>query len=176
MNLSILGIVLSLLFIVVLALRGWHIILIAPLAVVIAALFSRTEVLPMLTGPYMKGFVNYAGKFYLIFLAASVFGKLMEDSAATDAIALSILRCIGRSSQYRVLLAVTAITMALTLGGISLFVVIFAVIPVARPLFRELNVPWHLFLAAFFFVALRCASPHTRSVFPPHSFAICSSV
>ena len=151
MNLSILGIVLSLLFIVVLALRGWHIILIAPLAVVIAALFSRTEVLPMLTGPYMKGFVNYAGKFYLIFLAASVFGKLMEDSAATDAIALSILRCIGRGSQYRVLLAVAAITMALTLGGISLFVVIFAVIPVARPLFRELNVPWHLFLAAFFF-------------------------
>ena len=151
MNLSIVGIVLSLLFIVVFALRGWHIILIAPLAVVIAALFSRTDVLPMLTGPYMKGFVNYAGKFYLIFLAASVFGKLMEDSAATDAIALSILRCIGRGSQFRVLLAVAAITMALTLGGVSLFVVIFAVIPVARPLFRELEIPWHLFMAAFFF-------------------------
>src|SRR6185295_697192 len=72
-------------------------------------------------------------------------------SAATDAIAQSILRGIGRGSQFRVLLAVSAITMALTLGGISLFVVIFAVIPVARPLFRELDVPWHLFLAAFFF-------------------------
>lgn len=34
--------------------------------------------------------------------------------------------------------------MALTLGGVSLFVVIFAVIPIARPLFRKLNVPWHL--------------------------------
>src|SRR5687768_2358162 len=151
MNLSLLGIILSLLFIVVLALRGWHIILIAPLAVVIAALFSRADVLQMLTGPYMKGFVNYAGKFYLIFLAASIFGKLMEDSAATDAIAQSILRCIGRGSQFRVLMAVTAITMALTLGGVSLFVVIFAVIPVARPLFRELDIPWHLFMAAFFF-------------------------
>jgi H+/gluconate symporter-like permease len=151
MNLSIVGIVVSLLFIVVLALRGWHIILIAPLAVIVAALFSGLEVLPLLAGPYMKGFVNYASKFYLIFLAASVFGKLMEDSAAAQAIARSILRCIGGGSQFRVLLAVSAITMALTLGGVSLFVVIFAVIPIARPLFKELNVPWHLFLAAFFF-------------------------
>jgi H+/gluconate symporter-like permease len=151
MNLSIFGIVVSLLCIVVLALRGWHIILIAPLAVIVAALFSGMEVLPMLVGPYMKGFVNYAAKFYLIFLAASVFGKLMEDSGAAHAIAQTILGFIGRGSQYKVLLAVTAITMALTLGGVSLFVVIFAVIPIARPLFRELNVPWHLFMAAFFF-------------------------
>ena len=151
MNLSVLGIVVSLLFIVALALRGWHIILIAPLAVILAAIFSGMEILPMLTGPYMKGFVNYAAKFYLIFLAASIFGKLMEDSGAAHSIALSILRCIGGGSQYRVLLAVSAITMGLTLGGVSLFVVIFAVIPIARPLFKELNVPWHLFIAAFFF-------------------------
>ena len=151
MNLSLLGIVVSLLLIVVLALRGWHILLIAPLAVIVAALFSGMEILPMLTGPYMKGFVNYAVKFYLIFLTASVFGKLMEDSAAAAAIARSVLRLIGDSSQYKVLLAVSAITMALTLGGVSLFVVIFAVIPIARPLFRELNVPWHLFMAAFLF-------------------------
>jgi H+/gluconate symporter-like permease len=151
MNLSLLGIVVSLLLIVVLALRGWHILLIAPLAVIVAALFSGMEILPMLTGPYMKGFVNYAVKFYLIFLTASVFGKLMEDSAAAAAIAQSVLQLIGRGSQYKVLLAVSAITMALTLGGVSLFVVIFAVIPIARPLFRELNVPWHLFMAAFLF-------------------------
>ncbi|MEY4941291.1 MAG: hypothetical protein RIQ93_3026, partial [Verrucomicrobiota bacterium] len=151
MNLSIVGIVVSLLFIVFLALRGWHIILIAPLAVVLAALFSGMEILPMLSGPYMKGFISYASKYYFIFLAASVFGKLMEDSGAAHAIAQRILRLIGRGSQYKVLLAVTAITMALTLGGVSLFVVIFAVIPVARPLFKELNVPWHLFFAAFFF-------------------------
>lgn len=153
MNLSILGIVVSLLLIVVLALRGWYILLIVPLAVIVAALFSGMEILPMLTGPYMKGFVNYAVKFYLIFLAASVFGKPMEDSAAADVIARSVLRIIGdgSQSQYKVLLAVSAITMALTLGGVSLFVVIFAVIPIARPLFRELNVPWHLFIAAFLF-------------------------
>ncbi|MBL8234156.1 MAG: GntP family permease [Bryobacterales bacterium] len=151
MDLSVIGIVVSLLFIVALAMRGWHIILIAPLAVVVTALFSGMEILPLLTGPYMKGFVNYASKFYLVFLVASIFGKVMEDSGAARSIALSILRLTGRGSQYNVLLAISAITLGLTYGGVSLFVVIFAVIPIARPLFRELNVPWHLFVAAFTF-------------------------
>ena len=151
MDRSVIGIIVSLIFIVVLALRGWHIILIAPLAVIVTALFSGMEILPLLTGPYMKGFVNYAGKFYLVFLVSSVFGKVMEDSGAARSIALGILQLIGRGSQYNVLLAVSAITLALTYGGVSLFVVIFAVIPIARPLFRELNVPWHLFVAAFTF-------------------------
>jgi H+/gluconate symporter-like permease len=151
MDLSVIGIIASLLFIVVLALRGWHIILIAPMAVIVTAMFSGMEILPLLTGPYMKGFVSYASKFYLVFLAASIFGKAMEDSGAARSIALGILRVIGRDSQYKVLLAVAAITLALTYGGVSLFVVIFAVIPIARPLFRELDVPWHLFVAAFMF-------------------------
>jgi len=151
MDFSVVGIIASLLFIVVLALRGWHIILIAPMAVIVTALFSGMEILPLLTGPYMKGFVSYASKFYLVFLAASIFGKVMEDSGAARSVALGILRVIGRDSQYKVLLAVAAITLALTYGGVSLFVVIFAVIPIARPLFRELDVPWHLFVAAFMF-------------------------
>lgn len=37
----------------------------------------------------------------------------------------------------------------LTYGGVSLFVVIFAILPIAKPIFKELNIPWHLFIAAF---------------------------
>ena len=66
MDLSVIGIILSLAFIVVLALRGWHIIIIAPLAVVIVSIFSDMNIMQTMTGPYMKGFVNYAGRFYLI--------------------------------------------------------------------------------------------------------------
>ncbi|MFZ5643658.1 MAG: GntP family permease [Bacillota bacterium] len=151
MTLSVIGILISLAFIVILALRGFHIIFIAPAAVVITALFSGMGVLDTLTGPYMKGFINYAAKFYLVFLTASIFGKFMEDSGAAKSIAHGILKLIGRDSQYKVLVAVSVITLALTLGGVSLFVVIFAVIPIARPLFKELNIPWHLFIISFVF-------------------------
>ena len=151
MTLSVLGILVSLAVIVILALRGVGIMLIAPLAVVIVSVFSGMGVLDTLMGPYMKGFINYAAKFYLVFLFASVFGKYMDDSGAARSIARSILGVIGHEKPLYVLLAVSVITLALTLGGVSLFVVIFAIMPIARPLFRQLNIPWHLFIAAFIF-------------------------
>ena len=153
MDWSVIGIIFSLAFIVILALRGWHIIIIAPLAVVIVSIFSDMNIMQSLTGPYMKGFVNYAGRFYLIFLAGSVFGKFMEDGQAARSIAEGILRVTGKENPLRMMLAVALVALCLTYGGVSLFVVVFAVIPIARPLFKELNLPWHLFMAPFIFGA-----------------------
>ncbi|HOO40036.1 MAG TPA: hypothetical protein PK653_01230 [Syntrophales bacterium] len=149
MDWSVIGIIISLAFIVILALRGWHIIIIAPLAVLIVCLFSNMNIMQTLYGPYMKGFINYAGKFYLIFLAGSVFGKFMEDGQAARSLADGILKLIGKENPLRMLLSVGIISLCLTYGGVSLFVVIFAVIPIARPLFKELKVPWHIFMAPF---------------------------
>jgi len=126
MDWSVIGILISLAFIVILALRGWHIIIIAPLAVVIVCTFSDMNVMETMYGPYMKGFVNYAGRFYLIFLAGSVFGKFMEDSQAARSIANGILKLIGKEDPLRMLLSVAIISMCLTYGGVSLFVVVFA--------------------------------------------------
>lgn len=149
MDWGIVGIIISLVMIIVMALRGWHIIVIAPLAAIVVALFSRMDVLPMLTGPYMKGFVSYAGKFYLLFLAGSIFGKFMEDSGAARSMAEGILKLIGRNNPMAAIMAAGFIGLVLTYGGVSLFVVVFALIPIARPMWRELNMPWHLFAISF---------------------------
>jgi H+/gluconate symporter-like permease len=164
---SLIGIFVSLAFIIFLALRGVGIIVIAPLAVVVVSVFSGMDVLGTLSGPYMKGFVNYAGKFYLIFLTASIFGKFMEDSGAARSIAEGLLKVVGRGSALKVMISISVICMILTLGGVSLFVVIFAIVPIARPLFKELNLPWHLFMAAFMFgngAITMCMMPGTPSV------------
>lgn len=152
---SVLGILVSLAFIIVLALRGWHIIVLAPLAAVIAALFSNLNVLETLTGPYMTGFTNYARRFYLIFLMGTLFGKFMEDSGAARSIAQAILKLIGGGTEkpLRVLVAFALVPMALTYGGVSLFVVIFTVLPIARHLWQEADIPWHLFMLSFVFGA-----------------------
>ena len=151
MDLSLIGILLSLVIIMALALRGWSIMLLAPMAVIHVEIFSNMNILDTLTGPYMKGFVNYAGKFYLIFLAGSIFGKVMEDCGAARSIAIGILKVLGRKSALSVLYAITFVTMVLTYGGVSLFVVIFAIVPIARSLFKEMDIPWHLFIAIYFF-------------------------
>lgn len=154
-TLSTLGIVVSLVFIITLALRGWHIIILAPLAAIIAALFSNLNVLETLTGPYMTGFTNYARRFYLIFLMGTLFGKFMEDSGAARSIAHAILKLIGGGADkpLRVLVAFALVPMALTYGGVSLFVVIFTVLPIARHLWQEADIPWHLFMLSFVFGA-----------------------
>jgi H+/gluconate symporter-like permease len=97
----------------------------------------------------MKGFVNYAGKFYLLFLAGSLFGKFMEDSGAARSIAEGLLKVIGRKSTIAAIWAAGIIAIVLTYGGVSLFVVVFVLIPIARPMFKDLNIPWHLFTISF---------------------------
>ena len=37
------------------------------------------------------------------------------------------------------------------LGRVSFFVEIFAIMPIARSLFKQMNVPWILFIAALYF-------------------------
>lgn len=170
--LSVIGIFASLIFIIFLALRGVGIIVIAPAAVVLVSLFSNMNVLETLSGPYMKGFVNYAGKFYLIFLTAAMFGKFMEDSGAARSIAEGLLKMIGRGSALKVMVTIAVICMVLTMGGVSLFVVVFAIVPIAIPLFRELKLPWHLFMAAFMFgngaitMSMMPGSPSVLNIMP----------
>ncbi len=53
----------------------------------------------------------------------------------------------------RVLVAFSLVPMALTYGGVSLFVVIFTVLPIARHLWQEADIPWHLFMLSFVFGA-----------------------
>ena len=103
----------------------------------------------------MTGFTNYARNFYLIFLMGTLFGKFIEDSGAARSIAHAILKLIGGDADkpLRVLIAFSFVPMALTYGGVSLFVVIFTVLPIARHLWQEADIPWHLFMLSFVFGA-----------------------
>jgi len=172
LNMSVVGIIVSLGAIVVLALRGLGIAFIGPLAAAMVAIFSGMDVFKTLTGPYMGGFISYASKFFLIFLSASIFGKYMEDSGAAKAIAGKLLSLVGHKGPFYVLFSVALITLVLTLGGVSMFVVIFTVMPIARPLFKEMNIPWHLFIAAFIFgigslsMTMVPGSPSIQNIMP----------
>lgn len=147
---SLITIVISLVLLIVLALRGFSIIIIAPVVSLFVMVTNGLPVLETFQETYMSGFINYVKNYFLIFLFAAMFGKLMDDSGAARQIANLLLKIVGKDSKYKVLVAVMIICAFLTYGGISLFVVIFAVLPIAKPLFKELDIPWHLFMAPFF--------------------------
>ncbi|RIO74388.1 GntP family permease, partial [Staphylococcus haemolyticus] len=50
----------------------------------------------------------------------------------------------GTNSPYAILVAIFIITAILTYGGISLYVVVFVLIPLAKPLFKEMDLAWNL--------------------------------
>ena len=147
---SLITIVISLILLIVLALRGYSIIIIAPVVSLFVMVTNGLPILETFQETYMSGFINYVKNYFLIFLFAAIFGKLMDDSGAARQIANLLLKIIGKESKYKVLVAVMIICAFLTYGGVSLFVVIFAVLPIAKPLFKELEIPWHLFMAPFF--------------------------
>lgn len=85
----------------------------------------------------------------MIFMGGAIMGEFMDKSGAAKAIAQAIMAKVGTKSPYFVLLGISAVGALLTYAGISMFVAMFALIPLARPMFRECNIPWHLFCAAW---------------------------
>ena len=144
---AILGILVSLLLLIGLAYRGWNVILIAPLCALVGLLFSGLDapLIATYTQIFMPALGNYLIKFFPLFLLGAVFGKLMDDSGCARTIAHRIVEWTGKE---RAIIAIVVACGVLTFGGVSLFVVAFAVFPVAIQMFREGNLPKRLIPAA----------------------------
>ena len=138
---GLLGILIALGLLIVLAFRGYTLLLAAPVAAIVAAAFSGEPLLAKWTLTFMQGTAGFIGNFFPLFLLGGVFGKLMDDSGAALSIARSITERLGEA---RAVMAVVLACAVLTYGGISLFVVAFAVFPVADALFRQAGVPHRL--------------------------------
>jgi H+/gluconate symporter-like permease len=139
---SILGILLALVLLMALAYRGVSVLLLAPLmALLAAALSPEAPLLASYTQVFMPALGGFVIAFFPLFLLGAVFGKLMEDSGAAQAIAEGITRALG---PQRAILAIVLACAVLTYGGVSLFVVAFAVYPIAAALFRQAEIPKRL--------------------------------
>ena len=140
-SLQLLGIVIALGLLIWLAFRGFTLLLAAPIAALVAALFSGEPLLAKWTLTFMTGAANFIRNLFPLFLLGGVFGKLMDDSGAALSIARTITDKLGET---RAVMAVVLACAVLTYGGVSLFVVAFAVFPVADALFRQAKVPHRL--------------------------------
>lgn len=140
--LSIAGILVSLALLMWFAYRGVSVLLLAPLAALLAVLFTPdVPLLASYTQVFMKAAGGFVALFFPLFLLGALFGKLMEDSGAARVIALRFVDWLGAR---RAVLAVVLACAVLTYGGVSLFVVAFAVYPVALELFRRAGLPKRL--------------------------------
>lgn len=139
---GMLGVLLALGLLIFLAYRGVSVLLLGPAMALVAALFAvGTPLLATYTQVFMSSAGSFIVQFFPLFLLGAIFGKLMDDSGAAEAIAQGI---VGKLGQERAILAVVLACAVLTYGGVSLFVVAFAVYPIAAALFRQADIPKRL--------------------------------
>jgi H+/gluconate symporter-like permease len=139
---GIVGVIVALGLLMVLAYRGISVLILAPLMAVLAVLFERgTPLMASYTQVFMTAAGGFIIQYFPLFLLGAVFGKLMDDSGSARSIARWSIAAFGAG---RSILAVVLSCAVLTYGGVSLFVVAFAIYPIAAALFRENGIPKRL--------------------------------
>ncbi|WP_454830364.1 GntP family permease [Pseudoxanthomonas wuyuanensis] len=139
---SFLIVLAALSFLMFVAYRGYSVILFAPIAALGAVLLTDPSlVAPMFTGLFMEKMVGFLKLYFPVFLLGAVFGKLIEISGFSKSIVAATIRLFGAQ---RAMLSIAVVSGLLTYGGVSLFVVVFAVYPFAAELFRQSDIPKRL--------------------------------
>jgi H+/gluconate symporter-like permease len=124
------------------AYRGVSVIVCAPVVALLAVLATDPAgVAPIFTGVYMERLAGFVRSYLPVFLLGALFGRLIDRSGAARAITEAIIAWAGPE---RAMLAIAGVCAALTYGGVSLFVVVFAAYPFAVEMFRRADIPKRL--------------------------------
>jgi H+/gluconate symporter-like permease len=172
--LSILIILLALFLLMYVAYKGFSVILFAPLIALMAVLLTNPQnVLPFFSLVFMEKMVGFIKLYFPVFLLGAVVGKLIAMSGFARAITQFIVNAFGKG---KAIFSIVLVGAVLTYGGVSLFVVAFALYPFAAELFRAANIPKRLIpgtiaLGAFTFTMDAFpGSPQIQNIIPTTFF------
>ncbi|UZD75907.1 GntP family permease [Bacillus siamensis] len=167
-------ILLALCLLMIVAYRGFSVILFAPICALFAVLLTDPSfVLPFFSNIFMEKMAGFIKLYFPVFLLGAVFGKIVEISGLAESIAKTIVRLVGAK---RAILAIVLMGAILTYSSVSLFVAVFAVYSFAKNLFMKADIPKRLIpgtiaLGAFTFTmdALP-GTPQIQNVIPTAFF------
>lgn len=170
---SLIGIFLGLGLLMFLAFKGYSIVWIAPVCAALVALMGGLDVLDTYLNPYMTGLVGFVKSWFPAFMLSAIFGNLMDYTGSAKSIAIWLTRTLGSKSAIAAIVLGCAV---LTFGGVSLFVVVFAIYPLALHIFEEANItrkliPGAIALGAFTFTMTAVpGTPQIQNLIPMKYF------
>lgn len=164
----------ALAFLMFVAYRGFSVIIFAPVAALGAVLFTDPSLVPaMFTSVFMNSMAGFIKLYFPVFLLGAIFGKVIELSGFSKSIVSAVIGLVGRD---RAILSIVLVSVILTYGGVSVFVVVFAVYPFAAEMFRQSDIPKRLLpgtiaLGAFAFTMdAMPGSPQIQNIIPSAFF------
>lgn len=141
---AIIGLILAVLVLGVGAYKGLGALTSTLLASLVVILTNGMNIWEGFSTFYMQGYTGAYASFFLMFCCSSLYANFMNVSGSATSIAYQFIDWFGRK---RVMLVCFLITLVLTYGGVSLFVVVYAMAPIMFTLFKEANLPRHLTMA-----------------------------
>lgn len=136
--LSLIGIIAAMTLLVVLVMRGVNIFLIAFICTAVVALTGKINLYDAFKTNYMESFVGFFKANFLVFLTGTLMGKAMEVTKGAKSIAKMLINGLGSD---KALIAIPLACGILGYGGVSAFVISFAVFPIALQVFHEADLP-----------------------------------
>ena len=150
---SLLGILLAITLFIILCYRGIPVTVSALLLSFLVWLFSIgcADALSFdeVAALFASGATNIIGKYLLLFMFSALFGSLVTYTGIASALGRAYERLVLKApKKVQKLLAVALVPFLNAIfvyAGISVYVAVFAVMAVAKDLFKRMDLPWHLY-------------------------------
>lgn len=166
--LGIIGLLVGIGVLILISYKGLHAVPTSLIAGAVILIFNGINLWTGFSELWIGGMATVFTKYYLLFLASTLFANMMQATGACETIAYKFVDWFGKK---HILTVIALLCFILCYGGVSFFVIMFAVGPIAFALFEELNIPRKLIVAATAagngaFVLAAPGSPQIQNVIP----------
>ena len=160
--LSVVGMILGVAALIYLTFKGVNGFVASIIGSIIVILTSGLPFWGTLTGTYAASLGSTFGSYLFLFTIGSAYSELMKKSGAAESTANFLFKFFGEKATVA---GTLLITFLLAYGGVNAFIIIFAVYPVAVPMFRKANVSKLLMPGIFLYaVVLNVVTPGAPSM------------
>lgn len=153
--LSVVGLIIATGVLMFLAYKNWSTIIYSALAVLVICAFNGMNLFDGIMNSYAVATGNYFARWMVLFVTGSIFGKIYQVSGAAATIAASLAKVFGEKNA---LVPIIVAGIVLSMAGVSSFVLIFCLYPIALELFAKANLPKRLLPAVFCFITWTVAA------------------
>lgn len=139
------GVIVAFALMVVLVWKKVPLALSGVVATVVMCLLSGLPLLDTMKGEFMVGVASFISSWFLLFLVCAIYASAMDASGAAYSLGKWVSTKVGAKFA---IWGVSLAAFVLTYGGISCFVIVFAMYPIALVVFKEANISRRLIPAA----------------------------
>lgn len=165
---SLLSLLIGIALLIVLSYKGVQTFLSALISCLVILLLNGFNVWDGLSQTFASGFVGFLKSYILLLTAGAMFGRLISKSGCARAFALKLLDWFGEKNIILVLIVATSI---FALCGINIYIIFFAVYPIAVVIGHRQNISKGVLASAMWAMAFTVAFPGAISF----NNIICSS-